>query len=205
MSDNQNASLTRGESIRLRRELIVHTAIECFAAKGFHQTSIRDIAQTADISLGNLYNYFNSKEALIIEIAKVEADDIANFEMILADHEDPIKTIERFVNVYLKEVTQPLYAKLAMDIAAEATRNKEVAKRFQDNRIRISKALKNVLSAGIQSKVFDQNLDCEAVASLILDTIEGFGFNQALQSRKVSIKSKKSLQWNIRKVISAPH
>ncbi|MFT5258862.1 MAG: AcrR family transcriptional regulator [Saprospiraceae bacterium] len=201
MSDNQNANQRRSESTRLRRELIVNTAIECFADKGFHQTSIRDIAQRAKVSLGNLYNYFDSKEALILEIAQVEAEDLIKFEKILADRNAPLMTIERFVNAYLKEVTQPLYTALAIDIAAEAMRNKEVAASFQANRIRISKALIDLLSEGIESKVFDPNLDCAAVAALFLDAIEGLGFSLALQGKKVSKKSGKDLLWNLQKIV----
>ena len=45
-----------------RRETIVNAAIGCFIDKGFHTTSMRDIAQAASVSLGNLYNYFPGKE-----------------------------------------------------------------------------------------------------------------------------------------------
>ena len=46
-----NKNLSRDESTRKRRKLILETAIECFVLKGFHQTSIRDIANSASISL----------------------------------------------------------------------------------------------------------------------------------------------------------
>lgn len=54
------------------REKIVEAALHSFTHKGFHQTSMRDIAQTAGVSVGNLYNHFTGKEALIGEIALLE-------------------------------------------------------------------------------------------------------------------------------------
>ncbi|MBN2039155.1 MAG: TetR/AcrR family transcriptional regulator [Spirochaetes bacterium] len=45
--------------------LIMDVALECFASEGFYRTSISQIAKRAGISKGLLYNYFESKEALL--------------------------------------------------------------------------------------------------------------------------------------------
>lgn len=57
------------ESIREeKKKLIFETALDLFALEGYHSTSINKIAKKANISKGLLYNYFESKEALLIEI-----------------------------------------------------------------------------------------------------------------------------------------
>ncbi len=48
-----------------KRSLIMSAALELFAEKGYHNTSIRNIALKAGISKGLMYNYFESKEELI--------------------------------------------------------------------------------------------------------------------------------------------
>jgi len=48
-----------------KRELILQTALELFADKGFYATSISNIANKAGISQGLLYSYFKSKEDLL--------------------------------------------------------------------------------------------------------------------------------------------
>jgi AcrR family transcriptional regulator len=54
------------EKIRFeKREIIKQTALKLFAAKGYATTSISDIAQTAGISKGLMYNYFKSKEEVL--------------------------------------------------------------------------------------------------------------------------------------------
>lgn len=58
------------------REKILHTALELFSNHGFEKTSIREIAKAADISLGLLYNYFESKEALLKAIVLNGIQDI---------------------------------------------------------------------------------------------------------------------------------
>jgi len=51
-----------------KRNLIMHSALHLFAEKGYHQASISQIAKRAGISKGLMYNYFDSKEALLGEI-----------------------------------------------------------------------------------------------------------------------------------------
>ena len=51
-----------------KKALIMKSALELFANQGFHGTSISDIAKKAGISKGLLYNYFTSKDKLILEI-----------------------------------------------------------------------------------------------------------------------------------------
>lgn len=58
------------------RGKIIHAALELFSDQGFEKTSIREIAKAADISLGLLYNYFESKEALLKAIVLEGIRDI---------------------------------------------------------------------------------------------------------------------------------
>jgi AcrR family transcriptional regulator len=52
------------EAIVKRKETIEDAARELFIKQGFHRTSMRDIARGAKVSLGNLYNYYPTKEAI---------------------------------------------------------------------------------------------------------------------------------------------
>ncbi len=64
-----------------RRNQILEAAAKVFAAKGFHPTTIKDIAKAAGIADGTIYNYFENKTALLLGIfdlmtatARQEAD-----------------------------------------------------------------------------------------------------------------------------------
>lgn len=57
------------EEIRQRSmETIKQTALELFGRKGYFNTSISDIAKAAGVSKGLMYNYFESKDALLAAI-----------------------------------------------------------------------------------------------------------------------------------------
>jgi AcrR family transcriptional regulator len=51
-----------------KRNLIMDVALEHFSSKGYFVTTMSHIAKHAEISKGLIYNYFESKEALLKEI-----------------------------------------------------------------------------------------------------------------------------------------
>lgn len=59
------------------REQILTAAEACFRERGFKASTMQAIARHAGMSVGNLYNYFDGKDAIIDEIARREVDRIA--------------------------------------------------------------------------------------------------------------------------------
>ena len=57
--------LTKGESTRLAIE---DAALALFMEQGYHATSMRQIAERADLALGGIYNHFASKEDIFAAI-----------------------------------------------------------------------------------------------------------------------------------------
>lgn len=51
--------------IQLRRKQIIEGAIKVFTAKGFHNATVREIAEEAGLTMGTLYNYIATKEDII--------------------------------------------------------------------------------------------------------------------------------------------
>lgn len=98
----QNEAL-RAES----RGRILAQALRLFAEHGYEQTSVRMIAQAAGVAQGLLYNYFESKEALLRAIfeqsmAQVQASFAA------AEAAAPGEQIERLVRASLAIVRDNL-------------------------------------------------------------------------------------------------
>jgi AcrR family transcriptional regulator len=71
------------QAAALRRSLILDAATKVFAARGFHRTTIRDVARAAGVADGTIYNYFENKTALLLAIMNRmnetgrRADDLA--------------------------------------------------------------------------------------------------------------------------------
>jgi AcrR family transcriptional regulator len=56
-----------------RRQDILAAAKNVFAEKGYHATTIADIARSAGLSYGSIYWYYESKETLFHELMSAEA------------------------------------------------------------------------------------------------------------------------------------
>jgi TetR/AcrR family transcriptional regulator, repressor of fatR-cypB operon len=86
-----------------KKEQIMQKALELFANKGFYTTTIPDIAVALKMSVGNMYNYFKSKDILAKEIIKY----ISNYlgQKLRLINEEDISTKEKtrkIVQVYFQ-------------------------------------------------------------------------------------------------------
>ena len=54
-----------------RRREIAIAAMDLFARKGFERTSVREIAEVCGIAKGSVYDYFVTKEDILIELVKL--------------------------------------------------------------------------------------------------------------------------------------
>jgi AcrR family transcriptional regulator len=65
---NRRTAARRERRIAARKAQILDAAAQVFAEKGFHAATTREIADAADVSEGTIYNYFGSKEDLLLGI-----------------------------------------------------------------------------------------------------------------------------------------
>ncbi len=180
------------EKQEARKQQIVDAAIKCFIEKGYNQTGVRDIASTADVSLGNLYNYFKGKEAIIEQIAAYDALGLEPFVEQLASEGDRERIFDEFLRSYFDYSCLPENSLLGIEIIGEAVRNPKIAKIFEKNRRRLIHALSEFLQSGCDLDLF-RKFDCSLEASrMILDLIEGralrFSFTTQVNRKKSDIE-----------------
>jgi AcrR family transcriptional regulator len=161
--------------IHPRKLEIVEAAVTCFLEKGYHQTGVRDIVGQAGISLGNLYNHFKGKEAILVFIAEIEGQELSGFIDNLSTNDDPAATLKWFIGEYAAYVALPENALLGVEILTEALRNPTIADVFGRNRETLISALVNCITQGVTTGAFTPQADPHMVAWLILDTLEGQG------------------------------
>ncbi|MFJ8072190.1 TetR/AcrR family transcriptional regulator [Peribacillus sp. NPDC096447] len=53
-----------------KNKMIIDKSVELFAEKGYHATSVQEIAEKCGIAKGSFYNHFKSKEELLVSIFK---------------------------------------------------------------------------------------------------------------------------------------
>ena len=89
-----------------KKTLIMDVALLHFANEGYFNTTVRHIARHAGISKGLMYNYFDSKEALLTAIVHRSVNEIFNYFDIDRDgylSEGEFEYFIRKINGILKE------------------------------------------------------------------------------------------------------
>ncbi len=86
------------ELVEKKREQIVLAAIKLFAKKGFHRTTLRDLAEEAGLSQGNIYDYVGSKEDIFFLIHQFAASSAMQAIKNASEQvSDPLEKLRRTI------------------------------------------------------------------------------------------------------------
>ncbi|MBQ8967449.1 TetR/AcrR family transcriptional regulator [Ruminococcus sp.] len=92
--------MTRKEQKEMRQKQIIFKALELFVTKGFSETKISDIAEALGISVGLLFHYYESKEALYKALVTMGVEATKRPESI--EYNDPTEYFTRFAQGLFK-------------------------------------------------------------------------------------------------------
>ncbi len=85
----------------LKQEQLFNTAASLFAEKGYHGTSISDLAQAMGMRKGSLYHYFKSKEELLFRLLdEYITEALTEIEKICALEVTPTEKLRQFMLFY---------------------------------------------------------------------------------------------------------
>ena len=177
-----------------RRDAILAAARHCFARKGFHQTSTAAICAQAGMSPGNLFHYFPTKQAIIAAIVDQEGSETAAYLAELQGSADSYGALLAFMDVVLALAADGDVAGLALDIAAEALRDADIAARVARNDAALRAGVQALLvSAAAQGQV-DAALDPAQTAGWIAALIDGIFNRVAVDPHYAPLAQRASLQ-----------
>ena len=120
-----------------KKQAIIQAALQLFKEKGFKETSIKSIAEVAEVSPVSIYNYFGSKDNLVA----LCVNDL--FEEITQQAEDILKSNLAF-NTKLDQ---------ALDLCQEKM-SQQISDYFQDKTVR-DPAFSSLLTKAITAKKRD--------------------------------------------------
>ncbi len=104
--------------IKDKHQMILDTATRIFAKYGYNKSSLDEIAQEANIAKGTIYYYFNSKEALFMEVVT------AQFSTFIHDMNAKLESISGFEGKLRYFLQGPMkYACEKMFVWLEALKN----------------------------------------------------------------------------------
>jgi TetR/AcrR family fatty acid metabolism transcriptional regulator len=105
MSRSQKTSTATRTAVTDKREAILRAAIKVFAANGYFNSKVSDIAGAAGIADGTVYLYFKSKDEILHSIFdRAMAEFIAEGKRELAEVTDPTGRLRRIAELHLEKL-----------------------------------------------------------------------------------------------------
>ena len=159
-----------------RKSQILDAAMKTFAEKGFHKTRMSDIADASGLSKGSLYWYFDSKDAIILNLLeRVFEPEIKDLENLLQDERSAEERLLIYTERGGEDIIKMLkWMPLLYDFIALAFRQeiikKIISKYYQKN----LNSLVTLIQQGIDDGEFEIDSALEAaiaVGSIIEGTV----------------------------------
>jgi AcrR family transcriptional regulator len=160
---------------------LLASAVQCFARRGFHATTTRDITAGVGLSPGALYVHFSSKEEVLFEITRTGHERALDALQSQPDDGDSRLYVRRLVAALVAwharhhTVARVCQYELA---ALEPEHNAAVL----DLRQRFSAVLRSAVARGAQEGVFDVpdvNRAVRAIMSLGIDLVRWYRLDGA--------------------------
>ena len=82
-----------------RRKLILYAARELFAKKDFRSVTVREIAKTAGVSIGTIYNYYANLTDLFLDVFLKSAEEIE--QILNKENLSPAPSLSKFCELYI--------------------------------------------------------------------------------------------------------
>lgn len=103
-----------------KKQLILDAALKLFSEKGYENASISQIAKEAGISKGLVYNYFESKESLLVSILNLGIDEMLQLYDLDKDGVLDCSEMEYFITESFRLLTENTnYWKLYFNVAMQ--------------------------------------------------------------------------------------
>jgi len=161
-----------------RRLEILDAAQRCFARSGFHGASMQEICAEAEMSPGNLYRYFPSKEALIAGICERNRAEAADSLMAVDQAPGFFEGLAALARHHLVERSEE-EAGLCAEIMAESRRNPEIARLHAELELDIKTRLIDMLRRAAARGEISAAVDLDGAATMLMVLADGMSWRRA--------------------------
>ncbi|MDD3717946.1 MAG: TetR/AcrR family transcriptional regulator [Actinomycetota bacterium] len=159
-----------------REAAFKQAALKVFSTKGYHRSTMSEIAMEAGFGKGTLYWYWKSKEELYFTLVKESHDEFMGVLRVASEMD--ANALEKLL--WLGNEVAGLhyrnrdYTKLSWKMRAEESEafSPEYVERLHRNSAEIKERLEEIISQGIREGLFPE-VDAYYLACILLGLLEG--------------------------------
>lgn len=166
-----------------RRQQILDAARSCFLRDGFHATSMQDVIKEAGLSVGAVYRYFPSKQALIRAIAERALGMILDTLDQIAGSGPPAplsEVLNEVLAIVDAETGERGGLRIAVQVWGEAQRDPKLAAMVGDIYGDYRRRCRRLIERAVRAGQLPAETEPDRVAAALLGLAVGYGVQRLL-------------------------
>jgi AcrR family transcriptional regulator len=163
--------------LELRRQQIIEAAAVCFSRRGFHQTTMQDICDEAELSPGAVYRYFRSKEEIIEGMGEYRQRDNAERLAQAMAKGSTIDAFDELLRVFFIDRDKAEfdeYCALTIEFMSEAPRSERIRQSLSQTSKAVRDGLVKLIEESQKRGEINSTLEPDAVARTMVALYQGF-------------------------------
>lgn len=159
-----------------KRLTIMETAEKLFADHGFDGTSVRDIAQAANVNLAMISYYFGSKEKLLAALFehRITAMRLQMEHLLEDDTLDPLQKVNRLIDHYAEKMFSSTCFHKIMIREQMALKDSEISDTILKAKRHNHELIGQILSQGQKTGVIKKDVDIPLMMATLVGTSNHF-------------------------------
>ncbi len=169
--------------LQARRDQILKAAFTCFARNGFHETTMREICEEAELSPGAVYRYFESKQAIIQAIGQQGRGQRSRALDAAINMEDAPLALKALIERYFAMITDESAAdavRLDIDVWSEALRDAELRETVRVGHSEVLAQLTKLIEDGQERRQIAGGWDAYQASRMFTALLNGLELQVAL-------------------------
>ncbi|MFC8079967.1 TetR family transcriptional regulator C-terminal domain-containing protein [Streptomyces sp. NPDC057307] len=194
----------RSPGARQRREEILRIAMETFAARGYNNASLAEIADRAGLTQAGVLHYFRSKELLLTSV--LELRDQTDIEQLGPDRPRGLAFLRHLIDTSRRNSEREGIVRLYAVLSAESVTDSHPAQEYFRNRYTGLRAfVVDALREAAELGEAREDLDVENVANAIIAVMDGLQVQWLLSPESVDMAaSTERVVWSLLASIAPP-
>src|SRR5262245_38875138 len=170
-----------------KRDALLRAAIDTFAARGFFNAQVADVARAAGVAAGTVYLYFRGKDDLLISIfERTMKEWLAEGRKNVDALSDPIDRLREIARLHLGRLGRD--RALAVVFQVELRQSTKFMERFSATHLReYLGVIRDVIADGQARGVFRKDVNPTLGAKLFFGALDEMATNWILSRRKYSL------------------
>jgi len=170
-----------------KRDALLRAAIDTFAARGFFNAQVADVARAAGVAAGTVYLYFRSKDDLLTSIfERTMKEVIAAGRASIAGIDDPVERLRTIARLHLDRLGRD--RALAVVFQVELRQSTKFMERFSATQLReYLGIIRDLVADGQARRVFRRDVNPTLAAKLIFGAIDEMATNWILSRRRYAL------------------